>query len=141
MVSEKRPVGAEKTRDIEDIFIVALPDPIAMDWRLGGHHREQVMAWLDYHAKLKVLTQWQTMFPVPKDVEIAKIDFWLTDSAHDAGQFVPAHDCDDCREGVQKAVTFLEDARTRLDEDPEANKGLAMPVIAFANIKYKEHWA
>jgi hypothetical protein len=140
MTSERNTDVTTRARDVEDIFVAALPPPMAMDWRLGGRHRDEVMAWLEYHARMKVMAQWDNRYPVPKSVEISAIDFTLTDSVHDAALFQPAHDCQDCRDGVQKAVDYLKAEEAKREDEDEPTNGLDKTVIAFANIKYKETW-
>lgn len=149
-MTDKPPTDSNRQREISDIYAAALPDALAMDWRLGGRHRDEVVAWLNFNARLKVLQQFYGRYPVPKDVEMLEFEWLITDSPHDAAQFTIAHECQDCRDGLQKAVKFLEDtkeAREKKVADAAADgehigvgPALDMPVIALANLKYKETW-
>ena len=112
---------------VDDVLCLAIPDPLAKGFydAATGEVHEDLQSWLDFQANLWALEQYKSNFPIPL-VSVTDVDWLVTSDPAKAEEFQPAHDCAECRQGVEKVHAYLA-------EHPDA-------LVALANIKLVETW-
>lgn len=105
-----------------DVFCAAVPEDIDP---ADESKRAALLAQLDVMAKQWVWHQWAGSTP-PKDVTFAASQWLITKHVWQVDEFQPAHDCEECRAGNEKAKEFL-----------RSNPGRW---VAMANLTYTELW-
>lgn len=108
-----------KRRRVEDVIVLGVPDDVG-----PGH--PQLPLLLARQASEAVWAQWEHAPERPVNVELVVMDLLITADPAAVDRFQPAHDCDVCRSGNERAREFL-----------AANTGRH---VALANLVYVEVW-
>jgi hypothetical protein len=115
--------GSVKIVESQDVFCMALPEDVdptdaaTMEW---------LPSMLNHQATRWISAQWEGAGPAPIGVQLTRTDWLITDKVFEVDEFQPAHDCEECRSGNEKAKAFL-----------RANPGA---FLAMANLWYAEVW-
>lgn len=105
---------------ISDVFAAAVPE----SYDLTDPEQFPVLfARMTDIARTATLAQYRRP---PKALLFEPIDWLVTSDPAEVEQFQPAHDCEECRAGNERALAFL-----------RANPDRA---IALGNLSYREVW-
>lgn len=105
---------------IKDVVCLAVPEDIDPE-------RDQIIEYLTTVAERSVWFQFDFAgLARPEAIHFNSIDWLITKDPADVEKFQPAHDCEACRAGNERSLTFL-------NANPDR-------WIAMGNIEYREVW-
>lgn len=111
---------ADEPPSISDVFAAAVPERYDL---MDPEQFPVLFAEMTKSAEMTTLAQYRRP---PRALLFEPIEWLVTSDPGEVEQFQPAHDCEECRSGNERALAFL-----------RANPDRA---IALGNLSYREVW-
>lgn len=113
---------ALRRHECDDVFAALVPEGIVPT---DGPIVAPLIQWLNQVARQWVENQY-VPGQAPLRIEHGEADWLITNKVYEVDEFQPAHDCEECRSGNERAKAFLRENPGRY--------------LAMANLKYTEVW-